>query len=357
MRKILLVILLLVHVAAAAQSRKDSIHFETLVKDLGKVPEGPLVHVEFPFKNIGNEILIISRAYASSGGFGANFPKEPIMPGKTGVISAYYPTQNRIGRFTKNIFVSSNFHNEREPTTLTFKGEIFKPQGPYIYFDTLVKDFGKVPEGPLLTIDFPFRNIGNAPLVIANVQGCCSSEWSRKPIVPGETGVIKIIYYTEGKPGPCHKIAVVHSNSQTCNGNDRDIILVIKGEIIESNEPYLLFDKLEKNVGKVLEGPGIIFTFSFKNMGPKPIQIKEVSSRDGVLTAEWPKEEIARGESGIIKTVYYIQGRPGPFTKALYIRLEDKKNGSDYTYRDVLVIRGEVIKWVEPEIKNENMKH
>ena len=71
-------------------------------------------------------------------------------------------------------------------------------KGPRMVFDRTSHDFGDVPrKGGDLIKEFRFVNEGDAPLVIKKITKSCSCmtvTYSRKPIKPGEAGVIKIKY-------------------------------------------------------------------------------------------------------------------------------------------------------------------
>jgi len=95
--------------------------------DFGEVQEGPQAEHIFEFKNVGNEPLIIQNASASCGCTTPEWPKEPILPGKTGKITVHYNTQGRPGPFTKSIFISSNATKENERKELFIKGSV-KPK-------------------------------------------------------------------------------------------------------------------------------------------------------------------------------------------------------------------------------------
>lgn len=109
---ILLFILLSIDLVVFAQQEKAptngaKIQFETEVMDYGTIEQSSNGDRKFRFKNVGNEPLIISNAQSSCGCLSVKWPKEPIMPGKTGVITAHYDTQ-RLGKFEKTFTVTSN---------------------------------------------------------------------------------------------------------------------------------------------------------------------------------------------------------------------------------------------------------
>jgi hypothetical protein len=66
---------------------------------------------------------------------------------------------------------------------------------------------------------FKFKNTGNAPLVISDVQktcGCTSPDYTKTPIMPGETGEIKVSYDTN-RIGQFTKFVTVFSNDPENN--------------------------------------------------------------------------------------------------------------------------------------------
>jgi hypothetical protein len=76
--------------------------------DFATIPEGPAVKHDFIFENTGDVPLVIINAQASCGCTSPSFPKEPILPGKKGVISVTYTTQGHLGNFRKSIYITSN---------------------------------------------------------------------------------------------------------------------------------------------------------------------------------------------------------------------------------------------------------
>ena len=77
-------------------------------------------------------------------------------------------------------------------------------------------DFGKVTDGEKVTFNYRFRNTGDKPLIIASAVascGCTVPEKPEEPIKPGETGILKVIFNSEGRVGPAHKEIRVSSNA------------------------------------------------------------------------------------------------------------------------------------------------
>ncbi len=93
-------------VAVAPASQAD-IKFDKMVHDYGTIKQGADGGCEFKFTNSGKEPLIITNCQGSCGCTVPSCPKEPILPGKTGVIKVHYDTK-RVGPISKTVSVQSN---------------------------------------------------------------------------------------------------------------------------------------------------------------------------------------------------------------------------------------------------------
>lgn len=107
-------------------------------------------------------------------------------------------------------------------------------KGPRMTFDTSIHNFGDVNrKGGDLIKEFRFVNDGDAPLVIKKITKSCSCmtvTYSRKPVMPGKSAVIKIKYEPHKvEPGIFLKAAQIYSNESsskvriiTIQGNSMD---------------------------------------------------------------------------------------------------------------------------------------
>ena len=85
-----------------------------------------------------------------------------------------------------------------------------------ITFETTEHDFGAVLQGEVVTCSFHFTNTGKAPLLISEVTtscGCTVGEYSKEPIAPGKTGIIKATYDSKGHHGFQNRYLTVMSNT------------------------------------------------------------------------------------------------------------------------------------------------
>ncbi len=90
------------------------IKFEKLTHNFGSFSESaPKVSCTFTFTNVGDGPLVIHQAIASCGCTVPQYPKEPIQPGESGVITVTYNGAGKFpGHFKKAITVRSNGKNE-----------------------------------------------------------------------------------------------------------------------------------------------------------------------------------------------------------------------------------------------------
>jgi hypothetical protein len=121
MKKVLstLGISLLMTFAAFAQSAAPKavenpnspvITFEKTTHDYGTVVKGGDGTCEFKFKNTGIEPLILSNVSSSCGCTVPEWPREPLLKGKSASIKVKYDT-NRVGPINKTVTVMSNSKN------------------------------------------------------------------------------------------------------------------------------------------------------------------------------------------------------------------------------------------------------
>ena len=80
-----------------------------------------------------------------------------------------------------------------------------------------VYDFGKVSEGEVVEYSYRFKNTGTKPLIITEQPrascGCTVAERPEEPIMPGDTGFIKVKFDSKNRPGEAHKTVTVSSNA------------------------------------------------------------------------------------------------------------------------------------------------
>ena len=81
-----------------------------------------------------------------------------------------------------------------------------------------VFNFGTINEGDKVERSFKFKNTGKKALVVSNATascGCTVPEKPEQPIKPGETGIIKVVFNSQGREGHQEKVITVTANTFT----------------------------------------------------------------------------------------------------------------------------------------------
>lgn len=111
-----------------------------------------------------------------------------------------------------------------------------KQGGPKFSFSKTEHDFGTINEGDVVETVFSFKNTGNSELIIVSAKGSCGCtvpEWPKEPIMPGESGEIKVIFDSRGKPNKQQKQVTLVTNTDT----GREIITILAQVIPKASIP------------------------------------------------------------------------------------------------------------------------
>ena len=170
-------------------------------------------------------------------------------------------------------------------------------------------DFGEIIEGKMASHEFQVTNSGNQPLILNNVQpscGCTSPHWTKEPIMPGKTGIIKATYNSAGRPGPFNKSLTIISNV----GSPK--ILHIKGNVVKKedkvyteeqkkNAPKIVLEKSTFSVGKLEVGQKGIAKIKITNKGIDPLEVDNVTSPCGCTSFSLSKGSVKAGETATLE--------------------------------------------------------
>jgi hypothetical protein len=94
-------------------------------------------------------------------------------------------------------------------------------------FDKLRHDFGEIYTDTDNTTEFTVTNTGDKPLIIDDVKascGCTTPQKPEKPILPGQSDVIKVSFH----PNPDQKNEIVKAVTVTANTEPRITTLEIR---------------------------------------------------------------------------------------------------------------------------------
>lgn len=183
------------------------VEFEELNYDFGQIQEGNIAMHDFVVKNTGNQPLIINSVRASCGCTTPYWTKEPIQPGKSGVISAAYNSTNRPGTFKKSINVVTNA--VKPVHTLYINGVVVKSKplnnyseeqlakSPKLEADSQILA-GKIEKGQKIPLEVNIKNSGENPLLISAIRSKCNcvmwNNFEKQKIKKNEEVVLNLIY-------------------------------------------------------------------------------------------------------------------------------------------------------------------
>jgi hypothetical protein len=86
------------------------------------------------------------------------------------------------------------------------------------WLDSTHQDLGKVKEGSVVEVSWKFKNTGNKPLIISNVNpgcGCTVADKPEEPIAPGGESIIKAKFDSKDRVGSQRKDVYVTANTGT----------------------------------------------------------------------------------------------------------------------------------------------
>ena len=103
-----------------------------------------------------------------------------------------------------------------------------KVNGPDMTFEYMTVDFGTIEQDADPFRFAKFTNNGTEPLLIKSANGSCGCTvptWPQTPILPGESGEIKVRYDTHSV-GAINKTVTVNTNIE-----GKSFVLSVKGEV------------------------------------------------------------------------------------------------------------------------------
>jgi len=110
------------NIKSVKTEKQTEITFNEKVYNFGTIQQGDKVSHFFTFKNTGKYNLIISRAIGSCGCTIPEYPKTPILPGKSGKMKVSFNSKGKSGKQTKTVSVYANV--PKGGVTITIKANI-----------------------------------------------------------------------------------------------------------------------------------------------------------------------------------------------------------------------------------------
>ncbi len=172
-----------------------------------------------------------------------------------------------------------------------------------ISFEKNTMNVGTIAEnGGKITCKYKFTNKGKVPLLIKHIEtscGCTTPKWNRKPILPGESDVITVIFNPKDRSGMFSKKITVYTNATPPNA-----VLRLEGEVAAQetdwNKSYPI------SIGDLCMSTDTIFLKQVKaeqqvinllNRGKKKISITAILKPD-YLEADCTPLSLSQGMNG-----------------------------------------------------------
>jgi hypothetical protein len=89
-------------------------------------------------------------------------------------------------------------------------------QAPHMTFKDTLYDFGEINEGKEISYAYEFVNDGKQTLLIAEAKsscGCTVPKWPQKPISPGDSGRINIVFNSLNRTNHQSKTINIFANT------------------------------------------------------------------------------------------------------------------------------------------------
>jgi hypothetical protein len=172
-------------------------------------------------------------------------------------------------------------------TTITPTQRPLQRRSPKIEFEKLEYDFGNIGPGTNNLCEFKFTNTGKSTLKIGEITktcGCTPFSLAKKEYAPGESGTLKVNYFSDQIRGQTTKRLVIHSNDRT----NPEITLSVKANVMTqvANEPKTLNLLLKQENANCPE-------LTLTSMDGQPFSITSFKSTANCITADFNPSEKA----------------------------------------------------------------
>ena len=295
----------------------ETVQFDKTVHDFGdiSVADGPQT-CTFTVKNIGKDPIAIYEVVTSCGCTDAQWTREPILPGKTGAISATYKNEDGPVPFDKTLTVY--IAGVSKPVILRLRGIVHEKKKSVSELFGAVKlgSMGlkslnyKVPnvlQGESSSDEVKIANLGNKPMKVtfADVSPNLTVEVVPASVPAGETAALRFSVKADPKLWGKH----VYSATPVINGvkaaKPITVTALTRGNFADwtpeqrKNAAQCIFDESTVSFGTVTAGKKVDAVFSFTNKGKSALRFYSLDADAEGLTATLPGETAAQAKGSI----------------------------------------------------------
>ncbi len=344
MKKLVLMLMMAAAVVSSvAQQKGPILKWDSATHDFGDLKEadGEVTH-KFVFVNEGTEPLVITNVHPSCGCTTADYTKSPVMPGKSGYVSATYDPSGRPGPFKKTITVTTNCVPqtsiirisgqvlEREKTLAELHprqiGELNVETNHIAFLSVKNTNTGKSDTMSMV-------NLTEKPLTITfdEVPAHITMKAVPETLQPNQTGKLIAIYDATKRNDWGFMMDKVYL---TFNGEkSKKNVLSISATIEEdfstlsaqqlADAPAITFTETEFNFGTIKQGDKVSHTFTFSNTGKSDLLIRKVMSSCGCTVAKTKVDVLKPGESTDFEVTFNSAGKRNRQNKTITIISND----------------------------------
>ncbi|MEL7251960.1 MAG: DUF1573 domain-containing protein [Bacteroidota bacterium] len=279
--------------------------------DFGTIKAGEVVNHDYALRNTGTAPLLIIDAKSSCGCAVPRWPRAPIAPGESAVVTFTFNSKARHGLQNLVLALTTNTDPAQHRLHLVGKVEIndtpkvveIEPAEPAtpttteIVFAETVFDFGTIVEGELVAHTYNFTNTGSVPLVIASAKGSCGCTvpaWSREPIAPGETGQITVEFNSKAKRGKRNQKVTITANTdppqsfiyltgEIAPKGSQPVIPPLLGPDEEPEAVELTVPEAPKSAANIIDDPNCVTLFPNPTTDRLQLEIGERAGQPAMI--------------------------------------------------------------------------
>ena len=295
----------------------EVVEFDKTVHDFGdiSVNDGPQT-CTFTVKNVGKEPIAIYEVVTSCGCTDAQWTREPLQPGKTGMISATYKNEDGPVPFDKTLTVY--IAGVSKPVILRLRGIVHETKKSLseLYGAVKLGSMGlkslnyKVPnvlQGESSSDEAKVANLGKQPMKVTftDVSPNLTVEVVPATVPAGETAALR--FSVKSAPGVWGKH--VYSATPVVNGvkaaKPVTVTALTRGNFADwtpdqrKAAAQCIFDESTVSFGIVKAGSKVDAVFTFTNKGKSPLTFYSLDADADGVTATLPGETGAQKKGSI----------------------------------------------------------
>lgn len=312
--------------AEAPQSGQGSISWDRTVYDFGdvSVSDGPL-SCSFTLTNTGSEPIAVFEVVSSCGCTDVSWTRSPILPGKTGTVTATYKNEDGPMPFDKSLTVYIS--GIKRPVVLRLRGVVHEKKKSLSqrFGAGKLGDFGikervlrmqPLSSGTLRTESVRVANLGPVSLTVsfADVPACLSLRLDPNPLPPGQEGSLSYtLSAPEGEYGSVSYPVGLVLNGREYRGLSVEGFFQPSFPPMSEKErreaPLPMFTNSTVSLGKLSAGKKAEAVFTCRNQGKNPYKLFKAST-DSPSLSPLPMADVPAQGKGEFRVQVDTKGLP-----------------------------------------------